>query len=90
MENLTVLNGKKIPYSNKPRLMQPGYAFPVVRRVVRRGYAPGCFPGLCAEGFFRTSDEAILGTQRYFSMQFLIICFVSRLWRGDFRYTMLF
>ena len=35
---------------------------------------------------FRAFGEAILGTPRYVSMHFLFI-FVSRLRRGDFRYT---
>ena len=59
--------------------MQPGYAFPVVRGVVRPGYAPGCFPGLCAEG----SVWQVQGDKIGFCLCFV----VARLHKSNLRYS---
>ena len=45
-----------------------------------------CTPKDVLINCFRAFGETIVGTQRYFSKQFLVQ-FVSRLRRGDFRYT---
>ena len=55
---------------------------------LRRGdfrYTTICFQKHFYTQFVRASGEAISGTQRYFSKDFLLI--FSRLRRGDFRYT---
>ena len=41
--------------------MQRGYAFWVVRWLVRSGYAPGCSSGLCAQGFVGQIDRDATG-----------------------------